>query len=469
MRKYFKFMTVSLLTFFMQACTDEPAIPAGNEKVQFTFSQPSTAVEGGRLTSQLPDGASLRISITDPAGHAVVTNQTVNILRMGEAYVTEPLELKPSNYIITDFLIVKDSEVLFATPKRGSPLAASVEHALPFSFKVSKNEVTSIDMQVVDAKTKQPEDFGYASFDIDVVNPFEVSVFIYQNGKALLTTATAYILDDTTVVKTYSLQAKTNIISFTGDPDKIYTLKIQKSSYGQYTKEFSYTTLKDELAGKPLKVILTPALELDMLYFTGQQNDPVRLEIKGEGVITISGIGAKSGTYPLPVYFEDVFEGTYNGEEKFIHTTVTIKGDLARITSFESFGYNGGVVTFSGLDQLTELQSFSPGIKFNDKADFSRNTKLQSVDLFWAGLPEWIVLPKEHYIKSLVIAPGVTITREQADGVIDNIYNNTTKRLIRNGYLFLQYSEDPSEDSKNKLRILQNDYGWEVHIETQEW
>jgi hypothetical protein len=462
-------MMVSLITLLLQACADDPAVLVENEKVQFTFSQLSIAPDGGRLTSQLPAGASLRISITDPAGHAVVTNQTVNILRMGEAYITEPLELKPSNYIISDFLIVKDSEVLFATPKRGSPLATTVEHALPFTFKVSKNEIANIEMQVVDVKTKQPEDFGYVSFDIDVVSQFEVSVFIYQNGKVLLTEATAYILDDTTLVKTYSLQAKTNIISFTGDPEKLYTLEIQKSGYGNFIKEFTYTGIKDELADKPLKVILEPALELKMVYhFLNGDNDQVRLNIEGEGEITISGPGDNTGTFTLPVHIEDLFDGFYKGGPTLVNTTMTIEGDLDKITSFESFGYNGGIVKFSGLNYLTALQDFSPGIKYNDKADFSSNIKLQSLDLFWAGLPEWIVLPKEHYIKSLVIAPGTTITREQADGVIDNVYNNTTKRLIRNGYLFLQYSEDPSEDSKDKLRILQNDYAWEVHIEIQE-
>jgi hypothetical protein len=467
MRKILQLMSVSLFTLFMHACTEDPAPPLENEKIQFTFSQPTT-LDGGRLTSQLPDGVSLRISITDPSGGAVITDQLINILKMGDSYITEPLELKHGNYKIADFLIVKESEILFSTPKRGSPLAAVVNHALPYSFNVSKNGVNTLEMEVVSVKGKQPEDFGYVSFAIDVVNPFQVSVFIEQNNNIVLTEATAYILEDSTIVKTYSLQAKTNTLSFVGSPEKVYTLKIQKSGYEQYTKKFTYANLNEELQGKPLKVILTPALELDMVYFTGTDEDPVRLEIEGQGVITISGIGAKSGTYTLPVHFADVFKGTYNGEQTFVHTAVTIKGDLARITSFECFGYNGGVVTFSGLDQLTELQRFSPGIKFNDKADFSKNTKLQIIDMFWAGLPEWIVLPKEHFIKWLALAPGTTITQEQVDGVVNNIYNNATKRLIRDGYLFLQYTEEPSADAKSKIKTLQADYGWTVDIEIQE-
>jgi hypothetical protein len=471
MRNFIRLIPVILLAVCMYACMEDAAPPVKNEKVQFTFQPSSTTSDGGRSARTLPDGISLRISISDRSGNAVVTDQTITILKMGESYMTEPLELRPGSYMITDFLIVKDSEVLFATPKHGSPLAPAVEHSLPYGFSVGKNAVTNVQMQVIDVAGEQPEAFGYASFGIALANPFQISVFIQQDGKMVLTEANASIFHDTTRIKTYSLKAKTNLISFPGDPDDMYTLKIEKPGYENYSyiKEFTYTGLMDELAGQPLKVTLTPALVLDMVHATMFEIDPVRLHIMGEGVITISGLGSKSGTYTLPVLMKDVFEDSSYGEYSEIHSTVTIRGDLAGITDIDCFGYNGGIVTFSGFELLPELQSFSPGIKFNDQADFTHNTKLQMIDLFWAQLPEWIVLPNRHYIKSFTVATAdVFITSEQIDAVVSNLYNNTSHRNIRNGGIYMQNTEEPSDAAKSQIDQLRMDYGWNINIQVHD-
>lgn len=56
------------------------------------------------------------------------------MLNIGGAIISKLIELIPGSYKLTDFMLVDASdEVLFATPRKGSPMAMYVKNSLDVS------------------------------------------------------------------------------------------------------------------------------------------------------------------------------------------------------------------------------------------------------------------------------------------------------------------------------------------------
>jgi hypothetical protein len=462
MKKVFYLCLIGLLTVFQRCSTEEPALESGNEKVQFTVAIPSQSESGGRMKEDLPDGVSVLISINNSSGSPIATLQRIDLLKIGEGYITEPIELKPGNYSIVDFLIVKDSEVLFATPKHGSPLAPAVARSLPSDFSVGRNSVSNIDMQVVSTKQKDPESFGYVSFSVDVMSPLLISVLLIENETVSFTTAQADIYDGENLIRTYSLGAKINTIGFSEDPDKTYSLVIHKQGYGHFQRQFTYNQLVQELDGKPLKVILDPTLELEIASVYGD-DEPFELSIAGQGQITLNGPGELNGTYKLPMEIRDVLlpHGNY---------LLEIKGDLDQITSFESFGYNTGITKMTGLQHMIALKGLRPGMYLNNELDLRQNEKLTGLEIHIHNT-DHILLPETHAIKNFVIITSPNITTPQLDKMVGNIYRNAVEKSIFNGVMEFNTSNSPppSAETLSKMISLRDEYGWSVFMSDYEF
>ena len=143
-----KFIFIVVCTRLPQACKEEE-FSSQFEKVQFTFTDASPDAPSGRVISQLPPGTSLLIIISDNWGNSVVTCQGISLLSVGDNYITEPLE--PGHYDIADFMLVDESEVLYAAPKRSASPAAAVTFTAISIRGRTKNSVTNIEMEVVNA------------------------------------------------------------------------------------------------------------------------------------------------------------------------------------------------------------------------------------------------------------------------------------------------------------------------------
>jgi hypothetical protein len=457
MKKILYLCLISLLTLFLQCSTEESPLESGNEKVQFTVAIPSSSESGGRMKGDLPDGVSVLISINNSSGSPVTTLQRINLLKIGEGYITEPLELKPGNYSITDFLIVIDSEVLFATPKYGSPLASVITRPLPSNFSVGRNSVSNIDMQVVSTKDKDPQSFGYVSFSVDVMSPLQISVLLIENETASFTTAQADIYDGENLIHTYSLGAKVNTIGFSEDREKTYSIVIHKRGYGQFKRYFTYNALVEELGGQPLKVTLEPTVELEIISIYGEE-EPFALTLTGSGKVKIKGSEWFSGTYTLPVEFTELYlpDGNYS---------IEITGDIQMITGLESFGYHTGIKTMVGFQHMTALQGFSPGMYFNDEIDFSHNAHIKFIDLWFLESPDWLILPEDHSIKIFTLfLTENPASGEQLDRLLNNIHRNAVEKSIHNGSFSFADTEYPSSAAMDKLFELHDVYGWEINV-----
>lgn len=247
----------------------------------------------------------------------------------------------------------------------------------------------------------------FEKFSVPAANPFHLTVLVEENGYLTPTDAEAFILDGQIVISSHSLSATENGVSFTGKPEQSYDLKVLKQGYAPYTLSFNYNDLQNMLSGKPLKVKMKPALEL---VLTALENESYSIDLQGSGVITIVGPDHSVETHTLPA-------SLYWDMEAGSGQVIRLTGDLENISFFRAFGYNTGISEISGLKHLKGMQTFFPGLLFlKDKLDLHQNKELQHIDLFHATLPEWFMLPQQHYIEGVTVSlRDRTITTKEID------------------------------------------------------
>ena len=447
------------------------------QKVHFTFSANDPSDDGRAKDTELPEGSRLKVSIQTSDGTPVFTDHELEVMKAGDSYMTDPVELMPGDYSLTDFMIVNNGELLYATPKAGSPLAAFVANPVPYDFTVAGNGVANVSMQVIDGREYAPEEFGYVSFTANVVNLLSVSAFRTQDGQTTLTEATAELRQGKMLVKTFSLEASVNTIGFEGEPDAEYTLTVYTAEEARVTK-FNFKALKEELGTQPLKLTLAPALILTQeSHFTEGEGweDPFELTLAGEGgALNVNwGDGSvETGTLP------------YHGSHQYTDGdyTAIIMGDIHQITDLWGFAYETHMTAIRGLTNLTGLRTYNPSWGLVPiHVDLSGCENLETIFIEKLGGPYEPIdlrtdfkLPGQHFINDFVFyAPGLLETREEITAeelavMVDNIYNNATTRNIRDGRLIVTPVSDPSPETQHLLDILQNDYGWRIGLNSED-
>ena len=467
---------LSTIIFGLQSC-DEQHVQLDKSKVQFSLSPGGTS-EGRARTMELPDDASLRISVESASGTPVFSNHEIHVSKTGDGYFSEPLELLPGNYVITDFMTVTDGEVLNAAPKSKSDFSSLVMNSLPYNFSVAENGVAKVGMQVIDARNEKPEAFGYTSFKMSALNKLSFMVSAPTGGQASLKGASAELRRGNHLIKTFPVKPGMNNIGFEGDPDAVYTLSVLAGETAD-VKTFNYKALKKELGAKPLKMALKPALLLTMESSVDQANeyeDFFELVLDGtEGAININWGDGYENSYELPLAgVHEYTVGTY---------TAVITGDLDQITNLWGFSYGTVIYGIKGLTNLTALKTYNPSWgAVPVKVDLSQCESLETIYIEKHGGPYEPIdlrtdfkLPENHLIKNFVFyASSIDGNREyissaEFDVFVDNIYNNTTRRSIYDGKFFVYPVETPSPEAQRKLDILQNQYNWDVRLDGNIW
>ena len=461
---------LSTLFLCVQSCDDQ-SVQLEKSKVQFTVS-PGAASQGKARDIQLPENARLRISIESSAGKQVFSDHDVQVLKTGNGYMTDPLELMPGTYAITDFMIVSDSEVLNAAPKSESPFSAFVLHSLPYSFSVTENSAANLGMQVIDARGEKPEAFGYASFKKNKGNTLSFTVAGTKGGQRSLREANAELRQGKELIKTVSLKPGTNTIAFEGDPDAVYSLSVYAVDEAK-VEIFNFKELKEELGAKPLKITLEPALLLTMESFVDEGNEYeefFEFVLEGTGAVDIDWGDGYQESQSLPLNSSHEYTlGSY---------TAVITGDLDQITNLYGFSYGTIIYAIKGLTNLTALRTYDPSWgAVPIKVDLSNCINLETIRVQKYGAPYEPIdlrtdfkLPEEHFIKEFLFdAPSFDINREnisaeELEVLVDNIYNNATLRDIYDGRFFVYPVVAPSPETQQKLDILQNQYNWDVRL-----
>lgn len=453
-----------------QMCTREEQDPAPG-KVKFTFSTTSSHTNG-RNASDLPPGSYLLVTITDQQDHAVMERERINLLTVGEHLISDPVELGAGNYLLTEFLVVSpESEILYATPKAGSPLANLIQHPLPLTFTVGGDQTTNLEIEVVNVVTSTPEDFGYLSFQLKFVNALDlrIAVAVPSDAGPVLTSCDLFILKDTDTVNTYAFQPEVNTIYLPDQPDETFTLIAAKDAYARYKMDFTYNEILGSLEDGVLNVELVPALT--MVTFAEEQIEHrFSFEATWGKQLTIDWGDGTVETFTVPSvqsYFEVAH--SYSAISEY-HITIT--GDLDHISSF--YAYYGMApfqqINFTHLTGMTDLRM---GLTRSPKViDLTHNTNLTYVDLSNCSDLEMLHLPPHHQIANLSIDGPNNINSETIDAIIEALLSSVEENGTQDGYLGLrllwhQFNHDmvgpPSANGMDKLLKLKNDYNWSVY------
>jgi hypothetical protein len=199
------------------------------------------------------------ISVEDLQGHAVYTDKLIPLYIFGYEYISENLEIRAGEFRLTKFMIINPSgEVIYAAPLAGSPLAYLTTKPLPFNFNIFPNQVTKVFPEVLAVNGQSPDQFGYVSFGIQVVNPLEFwTMCVLDPGNPLimapiqLTTAKLTIYAADGWHYTFKLEAGINHLVIRGGSER-YNFVLEKEGFLPQKMEFSAMDLIAATKDNPL-------------------------------------------------------------------------------------------------------------------------------------------------------------------------------------------------------------------------
>ncbi len=465
LRRTLLLLTAAVLAY---SCADENESPRYTGEIQFSFNPDATMKPGGRTAANFPDGSYLIVTVQNASGTPVFTRERVDLVRVGDEYIGEPLALPEGNFKLTDFWVVSPTRVLlYAAPKEGAPLADLVDDPLPQTFSISKDQLSNVGVQVIDVAGSRPQDFGYVSFDLEVIQKFQISVFTTGEGGLTLSSATATLLDGIDTLQLEALEAKVNTLVFTENPDDTVTLAVTKPGYARYARKLTFNQLKEELDGDPLTVILSPAVTFVALSDITNALD-FSIRVTGpSGQITIDWGDGTSGIYDLDT--DDAQEHDYAHSGKYF---VSITGDLTNVTDFYSFYGGGPMVDHIDVSQLTEMVDIRIGLTVSPPSiDLTKNKKLTGLMLIGNNMSEILIAP-DNILQFISIDGPNNFTTATLDTFVNTLYQSVVESGRTEGYISLYaiwYETDnnsmigpPSEEALTKLRSLRDDYGWAI-------
>lgn len=142
--------------------------------IEFSLSMPQEqgSQKSGLQTDSLPPAYQLLISVEDMTGNPVITDKPVPVYAFGTGFISDKIEINAGEYKLVKFLVINPSgEVVFASPLAGSPMAYLSKKPLPIPFRVIPGIVNQVVPEVLPVAGQSPEQFGYVSFGINIINP----------------------------------------------------------------------------------------------------------------------------------------------------------------------------------------------------------------------------------------------------------------------------------------------------------
>jgi hypothetical protein len=452
-------LAVSCISFLLliSGCSVEEPETRLKQKVVFTFRLPE-GDERARLMQDLPSGSNILISLNDASGKVSLTHHPLTVIKVGDSYVSEPLALVLGRYTINDFFVVS-SNVLYATPKKRSPLSRLISNPIPYSFTVAKGKVANIPMEVFSTLNQTPPAFGYDSFGVEPANSLDIAVIRSDDDSRKLTSAILTFTRDSVMTQEYALGAQINHVPFDGEPDAQYLLTIAKDGYIPHRRLVTYNQLKVLMGDTHLEIELTPKGQY--LLFNDRYDDFTIIGFNAPGTITIyDPNGERTNDVAQDYDPDDFYSQTIwmtHGYQETADNTVYIKNDLEKVSLLMLTDASKLVTKYT-----PNLVEINIGGEF-DTLDFSTNTKLWQVVLTQVTC-DTLILPEEHDIQIVSLYYHVS----HVPYLIENIHNNVVRKNLVNGSMSLS---DLNADILNSftphtqalLDDLRTNYGWAVY------
>ena len=252
-------VSLILLAFIGFSACEKHAGNTGMGTAEFSLSLPDEAGLAKSDTSTVSGIISyqLMVSIEDMEGNVVMSDSLIPLYVFGSGFMSEKIELISGEYKLTKFLVINPSgEVIYAAPVDGSPLAYLVKKPLPLIFNIYPDQVTRIVPEVLYVGDQTPDQFGYASFGIQIIKPLHFwTICILDNPLSMaptqLTTARLTVYAPDGWHYTFRLKAAVNHLIIRGGYPICHFL-LEKEGYLPQKMEFTARELMATSPDNPL-------------------------------------------------------------------------------------------------------------------------------------------------------------------------------------------------------------------------
>lgn len=201
----------------------------------------------------------MMVSIEGVGGLPTYNAQNIRLYNFSGELISEPLSLVEGTYTLTKFMIVdNDGNVLYATPIADSPYARLVDNPLPIEFDATGETVTKLIPEVITTVDGTPEDFGYSSFGVDIIDIIKFEIIVYSSDGSGQISADLDIKGDSNTLYT-------GTIGVEAGPDTItildgytnYSVNVAKKKYVTYNYAFTADSLRQYCRDLgPLEIVL---------------------------------------------------------------------------------------------------------------------------------------------------------------------------------------------------------------------
>ncbi|WP_339901062.1 hypothetical protein [uncultured Cyclobacterium sp.] len=371
------------------------------------------------------------ITIQTSGGDTTAYNSTlIQVQDKGDHYLTEKIILPEGSYQVVAFYVLDDNnDIVEASPKKSSSLSKDQNLSLPLPFELETIETENeeeaeveLSLQVVAAEGHSPSDFGFQSFDLNIVTANSNKIYmamvtdqrlmdflpgsieITADGEIITQELIAGINESATlpIAESYAILFK----SFNYD-DFIDTLTFdQLKSYVEQPLVVEMVEAEIKCVGGDFieDLVLTTQTELnnwalrchigiygDLIIQGGDGQDPIvdlsPLELVthvygGLKIENTSNLKSLHGLQNLNLVEGwvtidgndslETLEGLSLSENQQVHLTISSNPNLLNFHGLEKIkklGYvfinsNPKIVNFKGLDQVQEISGLE--VSFNE-------------------------------------------------------------------------------------------------------
>lgn len=266
MRKSFHLSRCLLVTLALSLFTCEPnerIIPETSGSLLLGIELSETSPSDGRITAN--NKLSILITIENESGETILDQEVLKLNKLNNEFFTKPISLVSGNYTIIDFMVINDlDEVIYMTPKKGSPLSYLIDNPVPILFSVTKNVITKLVPAVISTAKKSAKDFGYTIFSFTyVVETFDFLVTIFslnnETNTYELSEGNLQVKSDGEVLFDSALYAETVKITLPANHSE-YELIVSKPSWGIVSKTYTLNEIMQHNAEEdqgPLHIYLS--------------------------------------------------------------------------------------------------------------------------------------------------------------------------------------------------------------------
>lgn len=358
------FFAASILMIALFSCKKEEISTPLKGTVEFTINL-STQVKSVKVDGITP--ATVVLSAEDMSGNVIYKDEQVAVALTNNNYTTKPLEFEAGNYRLTKFMVLDASgNVQTATPMSYSSNASLVKNPLPFRFTVQRGYVTSLAPEMLSTSNKNPQDLGYASFNLSAEASYclRVAAYVYNENTKRFEITGASLSISTTAGESINKSLPSSIDSIKLKEADKYIVSISKDGYQSWTDTLSANDILRCYAG-------SYAATLDKM-----NESSINFTTKQDSVAKTTIIIKSSDNYtPVRINWGDGQLEVVAANSKLTHNYKSLGVYKARITgnigSFTKLTMTSCQLSAINIEKATGLASI----------DVSRNKWLKSLNL----------------------------------------------------------------------------------------